>query len=125
MPTKKVRENPARVYIPIEEEFLDVIGATWKTGSNSDALDLRDVLSHTVFRAPVKTGEDSVRTLHLIEAINESENGAIEFNKQDFDWMIAHFRETAHLVWAAPDAAFLLRHLETVKTQREPEGGDV
>lgn len=116
----KVQET-GRIYIPVEEEFLDAVGATWKISGGKDGMDLREVLAHTIFRAPVKNGEDAKRTLECLEAINASDNGAIDFRKDDFDWMIAHFKEMAFQVWAAPDAAFLVRHLESAKSLQPPE----
>lgn len=109
------------IYIPVEDEFLDAVGASWKISGSQNGMDLREVLAHTIFRAPVKKGEDAVRTLECLEAINASDNGAIEFRKDDFDWMLAHFKEMAFQVWAPPDAAFLVRHLESVKTLRAPD----
>lgn len=120
MPKKNNKET-TRVYIPVEEEFLDAVEGTWKTSGTSDEMDLREVLAHTIFRCPVKNGEDAKRTLECLEAINASENGGIEMRKDDFDWMMAHFKEMAFQVWAAPDAAFLVRHLETVKSMSLPE----
>jgi len=124
---KKVKET-ARVYIPVEEEFLDAVGATWKVpaGGNTTKVldDLREVLAHTIFQCPVKTGEDAVRTLECLEAINASDNGSVEMRKDDFDWMMAHFKEMAFRVWLPPDAAFLVRHLETVKSMKAPEPED-
>lgn len=117
----KVKET-AHVYIPVQEEFLDVLGDSWKIGGSGgrDDLNLREVLVHTIFRAPVKNGEDAKRTLECLEAINASDSGPIEIRKDDFDWMIAHFKEMAFQVWAAPDAAFLVRHLESVKSMKPP-----
>ena len=117
MAKKRIQET-GRIYIPVEEEFLDAVGTTWKITGGKDGMDLREVLGHTIFRAPVKNGEDAKRTLECLEAINASDNGTIDFRKDDFDWMLAHFKEMAFQVWAAPDAAFLVRHLESVKSMK-------
>lgn len=100
------------VYLPVEEEFLDSIGNTWRLKSDSEEMDLRDVLTTTVRRCPVKTGGDAERTLDLIRAIRAEDDGFIEMRKDDYDWMIAHFKEMAHNVWNPPDAAYLIYYLK-------------
>ena len=89
-------------------------------GSTSVAMDLPEVLMFTVRQAPVKTGGDSLRTLDCFNALKDTPDGGIELARDDWDWMLAHFKEMAHTVWKAPDAAYLVRWLENNVQQGRP-----
>ena len=102
----------AIVRLPIEQEFLDVMGEPWTASRDLAPMGLRAVLQHTIRRCPVKTGGDAERAYDILKAVRASDNGAIEMRKEEFDWMVVHFREMAHQVWLAPDAAYLVHYLE-------------
>ncbi len=110
------------IILAVEDEFLDVVGDPWSrpTPNGIEALDLRGVLKLTVRQCPVKKGEDAERTLDIINALRDPDEGPIRMRKDDFDWMVAHFREMAHTVWKAPDAAFLVRLLNEMVSITEP-----
>ena len=112
------------VYLPVDEDFTDVVGEPWKTSRLDDALNLREVLTHTVRRCPVNNGGDAERTYELLQAIRREEsNGFIELRKDDYDWMVAHIKETGHQVWLAPDAAHLVHYLQDHVTNRVVDDG--
>ncbi len=72
---------------------------------------LKEVLIHTVRRAPVTTAEDSERALDVLTGLKEADD-QIEMAWEDFDWMRSHVKALAFRVWAAPDAAYLGRYLD-------------
>ena len=107
---KKLEGRP-KVYLPIPKEFLDIMGEPWQM-LRDNQLDLVEVLMFTVRQCPVKTGGDALRTLDCFTAIKETPDGVVEMARDDWDWMLAHFKEFSHNVWKAPDAAYLVRWLE-------------
>ena len=113
--TSKVQQKQLdrpKVRLPIPDEFLDIMGEPWVVIQNKipTTLDLADILMFTVRNASVKTGDDAIRTLDCFQTIKAS-NGTIEMNRDDWEWMLAHFKETAHTIWKPPDAAYLVRWL--------------
>mgnify|MGYP001582538894 FL=1 len=117
--TKKLEGRP-KVYLPVPDEFLDIMGEPWssmRAGVVTD-MDLAEVLMFTVRHAPVKTAGDVPRTLDIFNAINEASDGTIEMVRDDWDWMLTHFKEMAHNVWKAPDSAYLVRWLEENVTDK-------
>lgn len=122
--TQKKIEGRPRVYLSIPEEFLNIMGQSWSAALGNNVvmdMDLPEVLMFTVRHAPVKTGGDAMRTLDVFNALKEAPDGVIEMTRDDWDWMIAHFKEFAHQVWKAPDAAYLVRWLEQNIQQSPPE----
>jgi len=117
------------VYLPVPDEFLDIEGEPWSKLSKDRTLqemDLRGVLQHTMRECPVHVAGDVHKALDLFEAIgDESTDGVITLSKDDYDWMMAHFREFIHTVWKAPDAAYLLRYLDNIKQDKAPHQEDV
>ena len=109
----KIEARP-KVYLPVPEEFLDLMGDPWRGVQNSRVIemDLPAILMYTLRQAPVKTGGDSIRTLECYQILKDTPDGIISMPKDDWDWMISHFKEMAHQVWKAPDAAYLTRWLE-------------
>lgn len=107
-------EGRPKIYLSIPKEFLDIMDNPWSTiqGNVLTPMTLPEVLMFTVRRAPVKSGDDAIRTLACFQAIKDTPNGVIEMAKDDWDWMLAHFREVAHTVWLPPDSAYLVRWLE-------------
>jgi hypothetical protein len=115
-------EGRPKVYLPVPEEFLDIMGEPWssmRAGVITD-MDLPEVLMFTVRHAPVKNGGDALRTLDCFLSIKEAPDGVIEMVRDDWDWMLSHFKEMAHNVWKAPDAAYLVRWLENNVQQTPP-----
>ena len=100
------------VTLPVADEFLNVVGDSWRLSNNGDPLDLQQVLAHTIRQCPVKTGDDADRTREILQVIRASDGRTIKMRKADFDWMVAHFHEFGHRVWLAPDAAELVHLLK-------------
>lgn len=110
---KKAPVDTNRIILEVEDEFLDVGDEPWsytlKDGSTKE-VDLRGVLMHTIRQCPVKKAEDAERTLDILLELKAG-NGHIDMRKDNFDWMLAHFKEMGTAVWKAPDTAFLCRYL--------------
>ncbi len=102
----------AEIIIPIPDNFLDMMGEPWRTPT--EVLGLREVLMLTLRRCPVQSGEDAERTLSILENVRDA-NGSIHLSEREFKWMIEHFKNNAFRIWAPPDAAYLVRHLECFK----------
>jgi hypothetical protein len=106
------RAVQSKWYIPIPPLFVDSVGDPWRVVNIAHTL--LEVLIFTIRKCPVKTGDDADRTLSLLNlfrSIDTTEQPYIPIDRGDFDWMIAHFKEYAHIVWQAPDSAFLRRWL--------------
>ena len=118
---KAKEEKIPRVYIPIPdpEEFLDVMGNPWTTQANQEPMDMAEVLLHTVRYAPVKTAEDAERALDIVTTLKNAD-GYIEMSQVDYEWMMRHLKETAHILWKAPDSAYLRRFIEKTKSHKKP-----
>ena len=118
---QKIESRP-KVYLPVPDEFLDVMDQPWSvTQGGIEAGYLPAILMHTVRSIPVKTGNDSIRTLDCFQAIKNTPDGVIEMPRDDWDWMLSHFKDGGHMVWKAPDAAYLVRYLEKNVLQSPPE----
>ena len=109
------------------DEFLDVAGEPWTRSGQDDGLNLAEVMIFTIRKSPVKTFEDAERGLEIVEAIQEMGEGDRWFSmrKDDYDWMLAKFRETAFVIWNPPDGALLVRQLKKATSNREPEPASV
>lgn len=121
---KQKIEGRPRVYLLIPDEFLDLTDQPWTAlrGNNaSQNMDLLEVLMFTIRNCPVKTGGDAMRTLDCFQALKDTPDGMIEIARDDWDWMLDHFKEFAQTVWKAPDAAYLIRWLEQNVQLSPPE----
>jgi len=102
------------IYLAIPDPFLDSDEREWtltRRNGVQDVLGLQDVLLHTLRRCPVETGLDAMRVLDIREAVKHCVSGYIALGENDWLWMIEHFKLHAHLVWLAPEAAYLVRYL--------------
>lgn len=122
---EKAKER-RRIYIPIPDEFLDVEGDTWKTalpGSGVKELDFVGVLAHTIRRLPVKTGHDAERNLDIlssIKAVGDNDKYLV-LEEDDYNWMVEQMKEHGHLVWLAPDSAYLVRRVKNTSQTGKPK----
>ena len=115
------------VYIPIPDEFLNVMDESWMItlqGGPQEA-NLLEVLLYTVRRLPVKDAGDAERALEILQILKSANSQEdieyVELRQTDFDWMKAQFKDHAHKLWAAPDSAYLRKWLEANVTTEEPK----
>ena len=125
----KARERAAKkpkVWLPLPEgDFLNADDDSWKI-REEEPMDLPEILLYTLRQCPVKNGEDADRVHDLRILIKEAvETGAeeLEILKEDFEWMLSHFKDMSHAVWLAPDSSFLRRYLDAsvLKSKPRPE----
>ena len=119
--------SSAKVYLTIPPQFLDLMDQPWRAvqaGNIVQELDLRDILMFTLRQAQVRTAGDSFRALDCFQALKTAPDGVIEMNRDDWDWMLAHFREVAHTVWKVTDGAYLVQWLENNVSETEPRGNE-
>lgn len=117
----KQGKDTARMYIPVDGDFLDMMGELWTTSDRpTRGMDLGEVIVHTVRRMSAATYGDGERAYDVIQSILNHTNGYIDLRKDDYDWMIAQMKDKAHRLWASPDAVYLVRHIESVKTMKVP-----
>ena len=127
-PSKRAAIAKQSVYLPIPEEFLNVMDEIWTVTlqDGPEEANFLEVLIYTVRRLPVKDAGEAERALELLQvlkAANEQEAAEyVELRQSDFDWMTRQFKEHAHKLWAAPDSALLRKWLDDNVRTREPEG---
>ncbi len=130
---KLSRPKTARklVWLPVPDEFLDVMGELWNVRRNDGTIDedvgfLRVVMT-TIRRCPVATAGDSERAYDILQVFRSAEGDEaeyVELSQDDFDWMQRHFKEHSHKIWAAPDSAYLRKWLEDRVLEENPEEVD-
>mgnify|MGYP001569582655 CR=1 FL=1 len=122
-------ESQSRVYITLEDEFLDCMGDSWqvqRSNGSLDKLNFSGVLQYTLRRIPVKTVDDSDRSLEILRVIQQAEEDYLEIRNEDYEWFIARIREYGHVIWPWPDAALIREYLKehTSTTIKRSQNGD-
>lgn len=124
--SKKATIARRSVFLPIPDEFLNVMDELWMIASpdGPEEANCLEVLIHTIRRLPVKDAGEAERALEILQIFktaNEQENAEyVEFYQADFDWMKSQFKEHAHKLWAAPDSAYLRKWLDDNVQIKEP-----
>lgn len=121
------REDQMKVYIPIPSPFLDDDSYPWtwtRANTKVETLDFTGVLAHTLDKAPVPQGEqggnDAQKALdmkHHTLACDDPDSdqygdGYLHYVKDDYDWLVKHLKQNAHLIWHTGNGAFLTRYIQ-------------
>ena len=122
MSVKKAQTAREYRYIPIPEEFLDVMGEPWATPTDPN-LGLTRVLTISIRRSPSKSNEEAERAYDVVKAILAAELEDAEYItllKEDYEWVIAVLKAHAHTIWSGPDAVRLRKYIEEVVVSKLP-----
>ena len=101
------------VFVHNPENFADAMGDPFMLNirGKSQPCSPLDACLWLFRLLPAKTYGDSERALDLMAKLRSADNGSVALKRDDFDWMIAQFKETGFKLLNPPDLVVLVRHL--------------